>query len=250
MRGKRVLKRIGLLLLIYAAGPLWMVGCGGLNLEGDWRRASRESAGLAPLPRAEPGPVVQVYAGRAFRWRGIFGVHTWIALKEASAPYYEVHQVIGWYARHGGSSIDSRHDVPDRHWYGAKPDLLADLRGAEAQAAIPKIRAAVATYPHEFEYGLWPGPNSNTFVAHVARQVPELEVDLPPTAIGKDYLANGAIVGAAPSNTGFQVSALGLAGIMLALEEGVEINLLGLTLGIDPLDLAIKMPGIGRVGWR
>lgn len=74
-------------------------------------------------------------------------------------------------------------------------------------------------------------------------------LDLPPTAIGKDYLADGSLVGPSPSGTGFQVSLFGLAGVLLAVEEGVEVNILGLTYGIDPLDLAVKLPGLGRLGF-
>jgi hypothetical protein len=37
--------------------------------------------------------------------------------------------------------------------------------------------------------------------------------------------------------------------VTLAVEEGVEINLLGLSLGVDPASLAIKLPGIGSVGF-
>ena len=243
-----MLKRISLVIVVYAMGPLFMAACGDLNLDGDWRRASRERVGTAPDPAITPEAVVQVYAGRAFRWRGIFGVHTWIATKARNAENYYVHQVIGWYARHGGSSISSSPGAPDRRWYGATPELLADLRGQDAEAAIPKILQAIETYPHEYEYVLWPGPNSNTFTAHIVRVVPELSVDFPPTAIGKDYIANGAIAGTTPSGTGFQLSALGAAGVMIALEEGIEVNLLGLTLGIDPIDLAIKLPGVGRLG--
>jgi hypothetical protein len=40
----------------------------------EWRRASRASVGLAPDPAATPEAVVQVYAARAIRWRGCFGV--------------------------------------------------------------------------------------------------------------------------------------------------------------------------------
>ena len=35
---------------------------------------------------------------------------------------------------------------------------------------------------------------------------------------------------------------------MLALEEGVEVNMLGLTLGIDLKNPALKLPGVGRIG--
>ena len=55
------------------------------------------------------------------------------------------------------------------------------------------------------EYTLWPGPNSNTFVAWITRAVPELKVDLPATAIGKDYLG-GRMFSSAPSGSGFQFS--------------------------------------------
>ena len=81
----------------------------------------------------------------------------------------------------------------------------------------------------------------------MARAVPELRLDLPPTAIGKDYIPGG-IVAKTPSGTGVQVSLAGLLGLMVGKEEGVEINLLGLTFGIDPLDLTVKLPMAGRIG--
>ena len=33
------------------------------------------------------------------------------------------------------------------------------------------------------------------------------------------------------------------------VEEGLELNLLGLTFGIDPLQLSLKLPMVGRIGW-
>ena len=93
---------------------------------------------------------------------------------------------------------------------------------------------------------MYPGPNSNTFTAWVGRLIPELKLDLPPTAIGKDYLGD-KLIAKAPSGTGFQFSVLGLLGLLAGVEEGIEINLAGLTFGIDPLDLALKLPAIGRI---
>jgi hypothetical protein len=43
------------------------------------------------------------------------------------------------------------------------------------------------TYPWPTEYKAFPGPNSNTFVAWIGRQVPELGLDLPFSAIGSGY---------------------------------------------------------------
>jgi len=215
---------------------------------GDWRTASRASLGLAPAPSETPEAVIQVYAARAVRWRGYFGVHTWIAAKPADADAYTVYEVNGWRLRRAGTSVVVSDRAPDSRWYGNAPELIAELRGPAAAEAIPRIEQAVAAYPYAASYRVWPGPNSNTFVAHVLRAVPELEADLPPTAIGKDYLGS-ALFARSPSGTGAQLSLLGLLGVLVGLEEGIEINLLGLTFGLDPLDLAVKLPLAGRIGW-
>ena len=95
---------------------------------------------------------------------------------------------------------------------------------------------------------MWPGPNSNTFVAWIARQFPQLEIELPPTAVGKDFLGRGFEVMRTPSGTGWQFTYAGYVGAALGLREGVELHLLGATLGLDPEELAIKLPSIGKVG--
>jgi hypothetical protein len=74
-----------------------------------------------------------------------------------------------------------------------------------------------------------------------------LRLDLPATAIGKDYLANGDWLAAMPSGTGWQVSLYGLLGLGVAKEEGIEFNLLGLSFGVDVNDLALRVPGWGAI---
>ncbi len=249
MRNSAVVKRMVYVIVLFLIGPLLVVACGKVNLSRDWRNADRSSQNIAPSPDAEHGAVVQVYAARAFSWRGIFAVHTWIATKPKGASQYTVHQVVGWNEWRQQRVVVSSEDEPDRSWYGNPPELLADIRGERAAQLNPQIEAATLTYPYQYSYTLWPGPNSNTFIAHVAREVPGLKLELPTTAIGKDYLVNGALVDSAPSGTGWQFSVFGVAGITLAREEGLELNLMSANFGIDPLDLAIKLPGIGRVGF-
>ena len=89
------------------------------------------------------------------------------------------------------------------------------------------------------------GPNSNTFMAWIARRVPELGLDLPSTAIGKDYLGPTTLLAPAPSGTGWQLSVLGLAGATVARSEGLELSLLGLSVGIDLDDRRLRLPGVG-----
>lgn len=237
-----------LFVVLLVAGPLWTLASGRVALDRDWRTASLQSAGLAPDPATHPDAVVQVYAGRAFGWRGAFAVHTWLAAKPKAAPGYTRYEVIGWYARSGGSAVSvSSTRAADGEWYGAAPRLIADLRGAEAEAVIAKLPRAVSTYPYARTYRAWPGPNSNTFIAHLGREIPELRLTLPSNAIGKDYLPFGELFARTPSGTGYQLSLSGLLGMSVGLDEGFELNVLGLVFGLDLRHPALKLPGIGRV---
>jgi hypothetical protein len=213
----------------------------------DWRTASREPAGFAPDPATTPEAIVQVYSARAVRWRGYFGVHTWIAVKPSGAAEFTVYEVNGHRFRRTGTALVTSSRAPDSYWYGNRPELLKEARGAGVDALIARIETAVERYPYTDSYRVWPGPNSNTFTAFVLREVPDLRVDLPPTAIGKDYLGLLPLA-ITPSGTGGQVNALGVLGISAGWEEGVELNLLGLTLGVDPASFALKLPLVGRIG--
>jgi hypothetical protein len=216
----------------------------------DWRTAPRESVGIAPLPRDTPEAIVQVYGARAINWRGWFSLHCWIAVKEAGADHYTVYQVAGWQLWRSGNAVMAQNDIPDRSWFGARPYVIDELRGAAAAAAIPQIRAAVASYAYAKTYHAWPGPNSNTFVAHIIRSVPGLRVELPANAIGKDWLNGGAFFARSESGTGWQFSFFGLLGLTIGKGEGIEFNLLGLNFGVDILHPALKLPIVGRIGMK
>lgn len=244
----RIIRRLGLAVILLLAGPLMAAVSGQVNVSRSWSEASRESTGLAPDPAVVREPVVQVYGARAFGWRGAFAVHTWISVKRRNAKEFSTYEVIGWRFWGGRSPLVRRDGPPDRRWFGSMPEIYADLRGAKVEAVIDKIEQAIQSYPHMNAYKTWPGPNSNTFTATIARSAPELRLELPPTAVGKDYLGATTLAARSPSGTGLQVSALGLLGIMAGVEEGLEISVLGLAFGVDPLDLAIKLPGIGRIG--
>ena len=224
-------------LLALVAGPV----------EGDWRTASREPVGLAPDPATIAEAVVQVYGARALRWRGYFGVHTWVAVKPAGAPAYTVYEVIGWRLRWSDTALAVHQRAPDGRWFGNEPELLAERRGEGVDALIERIARATRDYPYAGEYRLWPGPNSNTFTAWIARAVPELGLDLPPTAIGKDFIG-GRVLGRAPSGSGVQLSLYGLLGLLASDVEGLEVNVLGLTFGVNPFSPSLKLPIVGRLG--
>jgi hypothetical protein len=215
------------------------------NTRSDWRTASHAPADLAPDPGVVKEAVVQVYGARTFGAKGLFGVHTWVAVKPAEATEWTVYEVVGWRLRWSESALVVHSRAPDARWYGATPELYADRRGPGVEALIARIDTAARAYPYGAEYRAWPGPNSNTFTAWIARAVPELEIDFPATAIGKDYLGS-AIVGAAPSGSGVQLSLGGVFGVAASRVEGLELNVLGLNFGVGPH--GVKLPIVGRMG--
>jgi hypothetical protein len=212
-----------------------------------WFMRRQDSSGQAPDPATTPEAVIQVYAARAVSWRGVFAVHTWIAVKPTDAQRYTRYEVIGFGVQRGLPAIRVDRMGPDNYWFGARPELLLDRRGPGVDRLIRQVEAAIKTYPWPDAYTTWPGPNSNTFTAWVARQVPELGLALPSIAIGKDYLGS-VPVARAPSGTGVQLSLFGVAGAILALDEGIEVNLLGLVVGLDVKAPALLLPGVGRIG--
>lgn len=211
----------------------------------DWRTASREPVGLAPDPASTPEAVIQVYGARTWGWKGIFGVHTWVATKPTRAKDWTVYEVVGWRLRWADSVVVISDRAPDARWYGSAPELYADKRGPGVDELIARIKKAAHDYPYADEYTLWPGPNSNTFTAWLTRAVPELGVDLPATAIGKDYLGS-TFLATPPSGRGLQLSLAGLLGVTASSVEGFEINLLGLSFGLGQSGL--KLPFVGRLG--
>jgi uncharacterized protein DUF3750 len=189
-------------------------------------------------------PVVRVYGARTMGAKGLFGVHTWVAVKARNTVEWTVYEVIGWRLRWTDSALVIRNRAPD-HWFHSKGELYAEKRGAGVDELIGRIDKAAHDYPYAKSYTLWPGPNSNTFTAWIARAVPELEVDLPATAIGKDYMG-GTMISTAPSGKGFQFSMRGLLGVAASSVDGVELNILGLNFGVGPS--GVKLPMVGRIG--
>ena len=144
--------------------------------------------GEAPDPANHPEAVVQVYGADVWGFRGNFAIHTWIATKAENAGTYKIYQVIGWRLRRGRPVVSISEGNPARPWYGSPAILLHERRGSEAGLLIERIDTAVDSYPFPNEYKMWPGPNSNSFMAWIALEVPELGLRLPAKAIGQSWM--------------------------------------------------------------
>ncbi len=68
--------------------------------------------------------------------------------------------------------------------------VLATYQGdgdSVAAALYEVLRNASENYPFSRRYRLWPGPNSNTFIAWVGAQVPQAKLPIPRNAFGSGY---------------------------------------------------------------
>ncbi|MGE0676647.1 DUF3750 domain-containing protein [Pseudolabrys sp.] len=229
------------LLPLVARAALYVAG----DTPRSWRDADWSSTKTLPPASEEPGARLVVFTGTTGAWKGIFAVHSWIVFKPAGAKDWTRYDVVGW-----GRPVRMNNWAADGRWYGNMPVAIADLHGADAERVIPKVEQAIAAYPFNDygDYRIWPGPNSNSFVAAVLRAVPELQVSLPSNAMGRDFRP-GFYAGPTDSRTGVELNLWGLAGIKLAWVEGIEVNLLGLVAGIDLRHPGIKLPGYGRIGF-
>lgn len=231
---------------------LWLVplGVAALLYQRDgigvaWAAADRSSAGLLPPADQHPGAIVRVFAAPTVRWRGIFAVHSWIVVKPEGAGDYTRWDYTAW-----GAPIRVNGFVPDGRWFGRDPQVVFAADGDAAAALIPRMQAAVDAYAwrDRGDYRVWPGPNSNTFVAAVLDAVPDARAVLPPNAIGKDYPHDGWWLRRTASGTGLRLTLGGYAGLTIGWVEGIEVNILGGVAGIDVRRPAVKLPGLGRIG--
>jgi hypothetical protein len=233
-------------LLVYlaplaASAGLYALRGGNAN----WQSADRTSTGLLPAASGYEPAVVRVFSARTVSWRGIVATHAWVVVKDRGARAYQRFDYTAW-----GQPIWVDRFVPDGRWFGSVPDVVFAADGAEAEAMIPRIRETIRGYRYAAvgDYRLWPGPNSNTFVAAVMASVPEMRASLPATAIGKDFPYDGRWAGLTPSGTGVRLNLGGYLGVTLGWVEGVELNILGAVAGLDIRRPALKLPGLGRLG--
>ncbi|MGE7368512.1 DUF3750 domain-containing protein [Neorhizobium sp. NPDC001467] len=243
----KCLKRLLLLIFVvyllptFAAAGLWAVK----DRPARWSDANWGSAHILPEARDAPDAAIFIFAAATGGMKGAVASHSWIVTKEKAADSYTRYDKVGW-----GSPIRRNHRPPDAYWYSNPPQLVVEIKGARAELLIPKIEGAIAAYPYSEPgaYRIWPGPNSNTFVAYVLRNVPELGAVLPPHAVGRDYLPDGELWHLDPDGRDLHVTLRGLLGFSAGLRSGFEMHLLGLVAGIDIANPGIKVPAIGRIG--
>ncbi|MEF2550485.1 DUF3750 domain-containing protein [Aurantimonas sp. A2-1-M11] len=217
---------------------LWWAG----EHPGSWHQANWDSARILPSPADSRPAALYIMAARTGGMKGAISQHSWIVVKEEGAASYERWDKVGW-----GMPIRQNHRAADGFWYSNLPVIVVAVTGPAAERVIPQVREAIAAYPFAATggYHIFPGPNSNTFVAHVMRAVPGIAATLPAAAVGRDYPSEGRLVALDPARAELRLSLWGYAGLVIGWESGLEVNFLGLVAGLDPRRLGIKIPAFG-----
>ena len=239
-------KTVLLVALCFAAPALASLGVRAASSQpSSWRTADWSSSGILLAAGEDRRAAVYVMAARTGGLKGALAVHSWIVTKDAGAKSYTRYEKVAW-----GYPIRTNDYPADGRWYSNDPEILLALHGNEAARLIPRIEKAIRAYPYanRGDYTIWPGPNSNSFIAHVLRAVPELGLTLPPEAVGRDYRPFGDFVTLSPDKRDLELSLGGYAGLAVGRLHGFEIRLGGLVFGVDIANPGIKLPGFGRVG--
>ncbi len=241
-----VLKKMVLLIIILFLLPAGL-SLGWWSLKerpSSWRTANWQSADVLPDPGKDNSAAVYVMVARTGGMKGALSLHSWIVTKQAGATRYSRYDKLGW-----GEPVRRNAYAADARWYSNAPEIIFELHGDLANGLIPNIESAIKSYPHSERggYRIWPGPNSNSFVAHVVNAVPELGIALPSNAVGRDYLSGNRRIQIDPDWRNLIVTWDGLIGFAIGARNGFEIHFMGLVAGVDILNPALKLPGFGRM---
>ena len=116
---------------------------------------------------------------------GIIAWHYWFVVTDDSGCHrWEVWQTKnagGWCIGHVHRDLKT----PEAGVGGGPSRVAAQWEG-EAARRIAEVLQKAERYPHCERYRMWPGPNSNTFVAWVLREA-GVSATLDPRGIGRNY---------------------------------------------------------------
>ncbi|GHD06252.1 DUF3750 domain-containing protein [Tianweitania populi] len=206
-----------------------------------WDGQDCSATGLLPDAESSSNAAIYILSARTSGLKGALARHSWIVIRKPGERSYDRYDKMGW-----GEVIWKNGFPADGLWFSNPPVVERAVEGSVAARLIPAVEAAIASYPYaeQGNYCAWPGPNSNSFIAHILRAAPELG-RLPITAIGRDFHPR-SIAGWHPAHRCFEINLRGLLGFAIGLRF-LEIRLLGLVGGIDLDRRSILVPAVGAI---
>jgi uncharacterized protein DUF3750 len=112
-----------------------------------------------PIPTVTQEAVIQVFAAPAVSWRGIFAVPRWIAVKPTGPSRFTRYEIVGFGAANSAPTVHIDRMGPDNYWFGARPQVLLDRRGAGVDGMIEPERLFGLCHGNSIEH-TWRGQGS------------------------------------------------------------------------------------------
>ncbi len=194
------------------------------------------------------GPLVLVKEARiphSEPWYAQFATHGWMDVRwKEGAPWTRIEII----TPQSGVRVDAITDETahsDLRWEDRPVRVRGVLRGSEATEAAAVILEEARAYADD-DYRSIPGPNSNTFMAEMVRKAPHLRTTMHHNAVGKDY-ASPIKLTSTPSKTGGRLDTPWI-GAAIGLQEGLEVHVLGLQLGVAFWPPRICIPFLPEIG--
>lgn len=201
-------------------------------------QATRPSSLREPIGDAPAVLVKRLRIPSSEPWITRFASHTWFDVRSLSEGDWHRVEIPTPASGMQDQPVSADEVFADERW-GRAVEVIAAEAGEGARRLANAVRLRAAVYDGR-TYRAWPGPNSNTFVESVLREVDGLSAVLDHNAVGKDWALPGRV---GLTGTGYGVELeTPLVGVQLGLLEGVELHLLGLTAGIGIYPLALRLP--------
>jgi hypothetical protein len=210
----------------------------------NWHTADWSPSGILSARPPVEDAAIYILAARTGGLKGALSLHSWLVLKKPGIPSYDRYDVVGW-----GTPVRKNAYEYDGRWYSNTPFIVGEVHGAEAAALIPQIETTIRAYPYAQpgNYVIWPGPNSNSFVAHVLRAIPQTGIILPSNAVGRDFPTKGRLLTIDDDWKNLRLTLNGYVGIAAGARSGFEIQFMGLVAGFDVQNPGLKVPGFGTI---
>lgn len=203
------------------------------------------------IPTNEPWIVAVKSAGipKFMPWYSHFAEHTWVDVKLGDEERWLRAEVLNESSGATCSPIRALEARSDWRWDDEPVRVHAVIVGERAQRIAQRIEPVTAQLAPRYGggYQAWPGPNSNTFVRDLSREIPELAFTFDHNALGKDYAWIRARL--TPSRTGVELDTWPL-GFAIALREGLELHVLQLTFAVRVWPPSIALPIAPAVPWE
>ncbi len=170
-----------------------------------------------------------------------FATHTFLDYRaDVGSPWRRVEVTS---PRSGVVDREIRSAVAYSGWrWGERVRILSQSDGKGNPHFVRDIRDFVAVHDDSV-YRSYPGPNSNTFMEQLVREVDGVSALLDHNAIGKEV---GFYMGRTAGGTGVKIQTP-IAGLALGLKEGVEVSAIGLSGGISMWPLSVRIPFLPKL---